>query len=76
MVVDDEVDVRSAVTSLLGQAGATVVCLDSGVNIAQLLLARSDARLREFAMRKAIGARSSRLFRLALFESLLLSLNS
>ena len=43
-------------------------------NLAQLLLARSDGRLREFATRKALGARSSRVFRLALLESLLVSL--
>ena len=37
LVVDDEVDVRSAVTRLLEQAGATVVCLDSGAGVAQAL---------------------------------------
>jgi len=36
-------------------------------------LARSDHRINEFATRKALGASSGQLFRLALFESLLLS---
>lgn len=43
-------------------------------NLAQLLLARADSRITEFATRKAIGAGSLRLFRLALCESLLLSI--
>jgi predicted permease len=43
-------------------------------NLAQLLLARSDSRITEFATRKAIGAGAAQLFRLALCESLLLSL--
>ena len=38
LVVDDEVDVRSAVTRLLEQAGATVVCLDSGTTVAEVLV--------------------------------------
>ena len=42
-------------------------------NLAQLLLARSDRRVREFAIRKAVGASQPQLFRLALFESLMLS---
>ncbi|MCE3284797.1 MAG: hypothetical protein K0R70_1053, partial [Steroidobacteraceae bacterium] len=37
IVVDDEADVRSAVARLLEQAGASVVCLDSGTTIAEVL---------------------------------------
>ncbi len=55
-------------------AAVVVVLAIASANIAQLLLARSEARLREFATRKALGAHSSRVFRLALFESLLVSL--
>ena len=42
-------------------------------NLAQLLLARSDCRVREFAIRRAVGASRAQLFRLALLESLMLS---
>ena len=70
----DEV-VRNRAHALQLLLAAVVVLAIACANIAQLLLARSDARLlREFATRKALGARSSRVFRLALFESLLLSL--
>jgi len=55
-------------------AAVVVVLAMACANLAQLLLARSDARLREFATRKALGARSSRVFRLALLQSLLVSL--
>ena len=37
LVVDDEADVRSAVTRLLEQAGATVVSLESGAGVAEAL---------------------------------------
>jgi putative ABC transport system permease protein len=70
----DEVVGNRAQALRLLLAAVVVVLAIACANIAQLLLARSDARLREFATRKALGARSSRVFRLALFESLLLSL--
>ena len=50
-----------------------VVLAIACANLAQLLLARSDHRVSEFATRKAIGAPTAQLFRLALAESLLLS---
>ena len=54
-------------------AAVAVVLAIACANLAQLLLARSDHRITEFATRKALGARAVQLFRLALFESLLLA---
>ena len=54
-------------------AAVAVVLATACANLAQLLLVRSDRRISEFATRKAIGAGSLQLFRLALVESLLLS---
>ena len=54
-------------------AAVALVLLVASVNVASLLIARGAARMHEVAVRGALGARSSRLVRLFLVESLVLT---
>jgi predicted permease len=63
-------DVRPVLLLLLG--GAWLLLLIACVNVASLLLVRSETRRRELAVRRALGATRARLFRQFVIEGLVI----
>ena len=61
-------------TLLLLQAGVLVLLLVGGVNILNLLLIRANARVKEFAVRQALGASRRHIVGDAIVETTLLTL--
>jgi putative ABC transport system permease protein len=71
--LQQQIGARSRQSLILLLAAVGVVLIVVCVNIANLLLARAAGRRREMAIRTAIGARTGRLIRQTLTESLVLA---
>ena len=69
---DDVRELRPVLLALFG--GVMILLLIAWVNVGSLLIARAVARRREMAVRLALGARTSQLFRQCLLEGMVVAL--
>ena len=68
-----EADAAVRPVLFLSLAGAALLLVIAGVNVASLLLVRSESRKREISVRSALGASQARIFVQFATEGLLLA---